>query len=117
MKVSRTIEVFVFIIITAFFFNVAGLSSETHAKWRDQSDQLPGMEDDSSMSTLTYTAVGLVVVGIIYWIVKANKNKQTGDSNKEMDKPLEEESESGGDSSFVKDTWDKSLAVGFSPDF
>lgn len=115
MKVTKTIRVFIMVIITAFLIQVAGVPTKSYAQWVDRSDELPGMED--SISPLVYVAVGLAVIGIIYWIVKANKNKQVGDGKDEVDKPLEEKPESGGDSSFFKDTEDKTLVTGFSSDF
>ena len=75
------------------------------------------MVDDSTISSLTYVAVGLAVIGLVYWIVKANKNKQAGDGADKLEKPSEEKPESGGDSSFLKDNEDKTLVTDFSTDF
>src|SRR3989304_2982520 len=99
MKVTNIIRVFVIVIITAFLFQVVGVPSDAYARWRDKSDELPGMNDEPAISPIIYVALGLLVVGIIYVIVK---NKQAGDGNKEIDKPLEETPESGGDSSYFK---------------
>ena len=115
MKVSKKIRVFIIIIITAFLFQVAGVPTSSYAVWRDKSDDLPGMVDDSTI--FTYVAVGLVVIGLVYWIVKANKNKQAGNGKDGIEKPLEEKPESGGDSSFLKDNEDKTLVTDFSTDF
>lgn len=102
MKVTRIIKAFVFVMITAFFFQVVGVPTEAYARWdRGNPDDLPGMSDEPSISPLLYVALGLVIVGIIYVIVK---NKQAGDGNKEIERPLEEGQGSDGDSSFLLDT-------------
>lgn len=107
MKITNTIRIFIIVIITTFLFQVVGVPTNSYAQWVDRSDDLPGMSDDSSISPLIYVALGLVIVGIIYVIVK---NKQTGDGKKEMDKPLEEKPEAGGDSSFFDDATEKTSA-------
>lgn len=117
MKITKKIRVFVIIIITAFLFQVAGVPTSSYAKWNDSSGDLPGMVDDSTISSLTYVAVGLAVIGLVYWIVRANKNKQAGDGTDKLEKPSEKKPESGGDSSFLKDNEDKTRVTDFSTDF
>ena len=117
MKITNRIRVFVLVIITAFFLQVAGIPTDSYAKYVDRSGELPGMSDDSSAAGLTYVAVGLAVIALVYWIVKANKNKHTGDVKREMDKPLEEKSGFGVDSSLLDDAKVKGQILQMGPGF
>lgn len=77
-------------VIAIFSFQLLGLVPDTHAAWRDQSDQLPGINEGPS--PVVYVAVAAVTIGIVYLIAKAFKNKSVdaeggGDDQIEENKP------------------------------
>jgi hypothetical protein len=60
----------------AFSFHMLVAPPDASAKWRDESNKLDSGKSDSGTKVLISVAAVIAVVGIVYAIVKANKNKK-----------------------------------------
>ncbi|MGM0408400.1 MAG: hypothetical protein ACQERU_10470 [Bacteroidota bacterium] len=73
MKNNRFLSVFLAVV---FLFSIT--AKQTHAKWDDKSDELPGMASDGEMIALA--AVAAVGVGVLVYVLikKSKQDKTTG---------------------------------------
>jgi len=70
---------FTSIALTIIFLFAISLTN-THAKWKDESGDLPGMGDDGGTTT-ALIAGGVVITGlIVYLIIRKNKQKKSSSS-------------------------------------
>ena len=101
IQLNKFLKMMVIIVIATFSLQLFGMPSDVSAQWRDNSDQLPGINEGPS--PIVYVAIGLAVVALVYVIVKATQNKKVH-VDKGGDDPLEEKKPETGtpDSSRLK---------------
>ena len=87
IQLNKFLKMMVIIVIAIFSLQLFGMPSDVSAQWRDNSDQLPGINEGPS--PIVYVAIGLAVVALVYVIVKAAQNKKV-DVEKGGDDQLEE---------------------------
>ncbi len=80
MLLTRVKKGIAVVLVAVGVFQIAAFSSPASAEWRDNSDQLPGMEDssDAIAGGVVVGLAALAVVGVIYAIVKWNKKPEAG---------------------------------------
>ena len=74
MKKQKTVKSLMIVVLLAFAVNIVVVPS-SDAKWRDNSDDLPGMQNFPT--ELAIVAGVLVIGGITYFIVKKSKKDKT----------------------------------------
>lgn len=76
MKILTVRKWLALVVVGAFSFHMLAVAPDASAKWRDESNKLDSGKSDSGTKVLISVAAVIAVVGIVYAIVKANKNKK-----------------------------------------